>query len=475
MMFVHRAFSFPSEKLYLSTHSFKSNGSATSPSLPFNRIAKLFGITPHEYDGKDFYYLAGSPKSAISHIKELDGDENKFALGLALIDIDAFPTEDLSFSGYDSSIKADKVSEKYMLKLHNDTLYTTPSRLETFSKCPLRYFLNYELKLKDTNKIEFGQNNIGTFIHFILEKLIPEVASKENSDRSPEELFKLSENIFDSYVSSVTPEEEINDLRPGHLMKRLKYLSYLIVDNVAEELRNGEFVPAFFELPTNGKGDAPKPLELVTDTNKKVVVSGIIDRVDLIKKNDETYIRVIDYKTGNKDISVDDVFNGKNLQMLLYLFTLCDESNADFHKKIGVEDGKLPIPSGVMYLNSNIPFVDIEGLPSNEDDLLSVVKDGLKRTGLLLNEPSVLSAMNSKFDPKFLAGIRQKDDGELSGKALVSKYDFELFRNVILDDVRTKAEFILSGMCISRPLIKNDDSSACDYCSYRPICRKKNN
>lgn len=474
MMFVHRAFSFPSERLYLSTHTFKSNGSTASPSLPFNRVTKLLGITPHEYDGKDLCYLAGSPKSAISHLKELDSSKNKNALISALKNVDAFLGYNISDCESTSSVIRGNVSEDFMQELHKDTLYTTPSRLEVYSKCPLRYFLGYELRLGETGKIEFGQNNIGTFIHFILEKLIPKIVSEKYYEKDMSELFALSDNIVDTYVNSITPEEERGNRRLDHLLRRLKYLSYLIADNVAEEIRMGEFTPAFFELPTNGKNGSPKPLELDIDDRRKVIVSGIIDRVDLISKEDELFIRVVDYKTGNKDISVDDVYNGKNLQMLLYLYTLCDPKNEGFHKKLGLSEGKLPIPAGVMYLNSNIPFVEFDDLPDKDKELSEEVKKGLKRTGLLLDNRSVLSAMNGLFEPRFLAGIREKESGELTGKALVSESDFEDFRGVVLSDVRKKAGYILSGKSNSYPSIKKD-ASQCEYCTYRPICRRKNN
>jgi ATP-dependent helicase/nuclease subunit B len=258
-----------------------------------------------------------------------------------------------------------------------------------------------------------------------------------------------------------------------HLYGRLRSLAYIVAEDVAEEFSVSEFSPAFFELRTNGEEGAPKPLELTTDGGRRVVVSGIIDRVDHLKLEDDHYIRVIDYKTGDKDISVDDVMGGYNLQMLLYLFTLCDSENTEFHKSLGIESGKAPIPSGVMYLSSNIPFAELDDIPENKDGLSYLVKKGLKRSGLLLGDREVLHAMNGLFESKYLAGIKENANGELVGKALVPKEEFDNIREAVLSDVRFKADCILSGQSFTYSGMKKEHLS-CEYCEYRPICRKDN-
>ena len=54
----------------------------------------------------------------------------------------------------------------------------------------------------------------------------------------------------------------------------------------------------------------------------EVIIDGYIDRLDAFRSGDDVYVRVIDYKTGIKNFSLDDIQAGENLQMLLYLASI---------------------------------------------------------------------------------------------------------------------------------------------------------
>ena len=63
------------------------------------------------------------------------------------------------------------------------------------------------------------------------------------------------------------------------------------------------------------------PIKLKLADGSLVSLTGIIDRVNVLKKDGEVYVRVVDYKTGAKEFSVSDAKEGLNLQLLIYLFT----------------------------------------------------------------------------------------------------------------------------------------------------------
>jgi ATP-dependent helicase/nuclease subunit B len=211
-------------------------------------------------------------------------------------------------------------------------------------------------------------------------------------------------------------------------------------------------------------------MEFLLSNGLRVSFSGIIDRVDLLKKDGEILVRVVDYKTGTKQFSLDDVSHGINMQMLLYLFTLCRNRDNDFTRSLGLSSDQNPSPAGIVYLSANIPVVEAEDY-DDEEGILNTAADSLDRSGLLLSDEAVLHAMNDELSPKFLAGIKKNKDGELIGKALTDNEGF----SKIYEDIRAVIERITTELCEGKadadPLTYNG-KDPCSYCNMKPICRR---
>jgi ATP-dependent helicase/nuclease subunit B len=107
---------------------------------------------------------------------------------------------------------------------------------------------------------------------------------------------------------------------------------------------------------------------------------GSIDRVDTYKKDGVTYVRVVDYKTYSKDLSLALVDEGIDTQMLNYLFAYC---SAGENRK----------PAGVLYSAAKLPTIKVEG---SEDDekIKTEIYSALKRTGIILKDREIAAAMD---------------------------------------------------------------------------------
>jgi ATP-dependent helicase/DNAse subunit B len=101
------------------------------------------------------------------------------------------------------------------------------------------------------------------------------------------------------------------------------------------------------------------------------------------------------------------------------------------------------------------------------------VEDKLSRSGLLLNDPQILMAMNSEYDSRFLAGIKVNKGGCLEGKALTDIDSFSDIFNKLSDTVKKIAGDLHSGKADATPLLYKSQSP-CDHCRSKPICRKIN-
>ena len=70
-----------------------------------------------------------------------------------------------------------------------------------------------------------------------------------------------------------------------------------------------------FEFELSEKNGV-EPVKLTSREGVEIILRGKIDRVDIYEDNGEKFIRVIDYKTGEKKFSLDNIIFGIYMQLL---------------------------------------------------------------------------------------------------------------------------------------------------------------
>ncbi len=471
LMYARRAFATPSNGLYLFTPSAEFNGRAKSPSIPFNRVlALLKDYEPHRFSGNDLYYSVGAPKSAVAHIKALqsskEGKALEDALSAHIKDINRISSLPISLSNITLT------GETVDLALGKVKNFSS-TKFESYVKCPFSFYCTDILKLREKKTSDFLSSDMGNFVHTILEKLVGYAAVPDKNGNLPtdEEVIAKTEKEVADYIDRISPNELKRSPKLLHIYKRLKDLALLMVRNIATEFSQSDFTPEFFELSIDGKGDNPPLMEFVHKDGSRITFTGKIDRVDVYRaESGKIYIRVIDYKTGFKKFSLDDVEHGINTQMLLYLFMLCKTPNTKFSEKLGLKDGESPLPAGVMYLSANVPTIQ-ELTHTNDSDIQTKAEGELKRSGLILGDEEILTAMNNELSRKFLAGAYRKKSGEIVGDALTSAEGFEELYKQISDTVLTITKELRRGKAGATPL-KYGKNDPCEYCKMKPVCRK---
>ncbi len=476
LMFVQRAFSLPSQGLFLFTSVTGFDGENCRPSLPFERVSAVFpSVSTENYDCSDILKNTGSARNSIPYLKMLKGTPAAEALRryCGISDCEAFRNA-AEISSLPVCEPECRISAETAGKLFSARLNLTQSRLEKYIRCNFSYYCSYILKLRKDERASFRANDIGSFIHSVLENLLRNAVGEDGSITLPDDetLRKMTEAVVSAYIDRICPSSERDSGRLKHLYDRLCRLSLLLVRNIVREFSHSSFEPRFFELKTDGSGGNPSPLEFVLKNGSKVSMSGIIDRVDIWKNKDtnEIYIRVVDYKTGTKSFSLSDIKLGLDIQMLLYLFTLTGSRNQEFRRAIGADDKTGLLPAGVVYLSSNIPSVELEDY-TDPSDVENKAEKLLDRSGLLLNDETVLRSMNDELSPDFLMSLKRGKDGSISGKSLVSAEDFEEIRRDIEKVITEISDEIISGKADAEPLCHNG-TLPCDYCEMKPVCRK---
>ncbi len=470
LMFVRNAFACASDTLFLLTSTADQKGNKRTPSLPFRRVEKMFcDVKPHRFSGNELSYLAGSPKSAAAHLRNIADNSQRAAATRAVAEHIPLVSE-LS----DASVSTDdcRISPDVVRSIIGDRIYVSPSSLEKYVKCPFSYYASYVLSLRETKYGRWSANHVGSFVHYVMEHIVRFAIPDDPDAPSPtsEEIEAEVTRIVELYVKTISPDDTLKTKRMEHLYKKLRRLSLLIIQNVTKELADSDFRPAFFELHIDGKDGAPAPLEIPLSNGARIVLKGYIDRVDIWKDEGDVYVRIVDYKTGSKQFSLSDLDYGLNTQMLLYLFALCASPGARFRKSTGLEDDAAPIPAGVVYLSSAIPKTALKDFSATEQDVMDASEQNLLRSGIILDDDRIIQAMSHSESRDILMGITKKD-GRFVGKPLISSEEFGELYSKIRKTLTDIGERIYEGIADCKPL-ELSGTDPCKYCTVKQMCRK---
>lgn len=461
LMYVKRSFSAPTERLYALTHVSEINGGKCFKSLAFSRIEALLKIKAHKYSETDFDYLIPAPKNAALGLRSITDQAKSNTLRKALTPyIDGIEIKSSqSIKTEECHTSASPIKESL-----------SASSFETYAKCPFNHFCRYTLKLRERRTSNFGSDNVGLFIHAILEKVIKALVPSKESDApiSDAELIALVDKTVNEYLNAVCPPQLLISKRLKHLYAKLQKLAILLARSIILEFSDSDFYPAAFELRVNQKSGSIPPLCFTLSSGTKIHFNGIIDRVDLYKRDSTVYVRVVDYKTGSKEFDLDELKFGLNTQMLLYLYAICKNGRRFVSDSTESDEITEIIPSGVVYLSSNISSLRSVDYESAQIVEANAEKE-LSRSGILLGDKEILLAMNHSASSNYLLGAKLNSSDEIKGASLVSAEKFEEIFDELERVIIKIADQLEDGVISAHPL--KTKNSPCEYCSSKPICR----
>ncbi len=366
-----------------------------------------------------------------------------------------------------SAVTECRLSPTLMERLIPRRLELTPSRLERYVNCPFSYFCRYVLLLSEPKSGEFQNNDIGTFIHKLLEDLVPVIAANASA-YSDEQIDRMVTDEIDAYRRRMLRDWQ--DPRLDRLFERSRPFANLLLQRFREEFGRVKFTPVASEVQVGG-GGVP-PLQIPLEGGGTVGVRGVVDRVDLYEKDGEYYIRVVDYKTYNKTFSREEVEKGLDTQMLLYLYSLCESKDRKLLERMGIPEGASPSPAGILYLN-----VGVTGIPTDAADRADKDVTGyFGASGLLLEDEDLemIRAMEPDLAGRYTP-IELTSKGQLSADARRAMTDREGFADLREEIAKVVGEFgqgICSGVADAVPL-SDKDHDGCYFCKMRPICRRR--
>ncbi len=471
LFFAYRALSAPKEKLIITASALSSDGASQRQSLVFERIKKLFPtlsvMKEASFSQVDKVWNMETAKEALVKIAPSEHSDEIKRMIAESDSTDAFARR----SDIPISQKNCNVSSETAAKIFGDRISLTQSRLEKYVLCGFDYYCSYVLGLRESKRAVFQLNDIGTFIHYILEMFLKEltVDRKLNLTVTDEEIDTILKRIVKNYLFELLGEDYAISNRTKHLFARLNKLSFMIAKNLINEFKSSDFVPSHFELKVGMGNGSINSIEFELNDGTKVTLRGIADRVDTYQKDGNVYIRVVDYKTGSKEFSFDDLKDGLNTQLLIYLFSICRAQNDETKRSWGCENGGELLPAGIQYLSSNAPIVSIDKLCDGQE-IEQLIQNEFSRSGLLIDDPEILRAINHELDSKIVSKIKETEEGAIKGKSIVSSEGFDEIYDMLSDTIIKVAESMKAGAANAVPL-KKGDKSPCRYCKMKAVCR----
>jgi ATP-dependent helicase/nuclease subunit B len=464
----YEAFTCASDRLYLSCPRSDAAGKSLRPSPFLLSVKTLF---PHSDIRSEA--LENDFDSVQNERSAFDMLALRFGRRGTLRDsLESYFEKDKEYSERLAALKAAMRREPAVIKdksvareLYGEKMNISPSRLESFEQCRFLYFCRYGLGAKARKKAELAAPEIGTLIHFVLERLLSAHQAKKLWETEKSELDCEIDALLAEFAKMYFGGLEDKPERFKYLYLRLRQTVIVLVERIAQELSVSDFYPVDFELDIRSGGDvAPELIEL--KDGGAIAVEGKVDRVDIMKKSGKTYLRVIDYKTGAKTFSLPDVEYGLNLQMFIYLFTLCSGAAKRY---------KSPelLPAGVLYLPAKRPDVSVDR-GEDDDKIRKQTSSAMKMSGLVLRDAQVVDSMEHGaagiFIParlKISAGAG--DDPFDASSSVATLEQFGILKTHIDKTLKKMASALRDGDVEARP-VDGLGYHPCDYCEFSSVC-----
>ena len=453
---VYKTLCSPSERLVLTTCSAAEDGSAHTASEIIRNVCELFPQCRRvSVPALSAMELIESDETAFEQLcLQSRGDRQTYAA------LRAYFSGENAYAG--RLLSLDRVLERKPFQiLDGDTaeklfgrhMIVSASRVENYHQCPFAYFCKFGLKAKPRKKAEFGSNIQGTLVHYVLETVLRQYGKDGLLAMTADERTALVEKELEMYLAD-TLRDAVRTERFLYLYRRFGKTISEILERLVLEFSVCRFEPVDFELKIDRDGDVP-PYRTTIDEGGSVQIRGSVDRVDKLELDGQTYIRVIDYKSGSKEFRLSDALGGLNLQMLLYLFAIWQNGDAHYTPPI--------TPAGILYMPARAKFEDVARDAAPEDAALQKAR-ALRMNGLLIDREIVLVSMDENQNGCFIPW-----DNKRRSKSLISLRQLSELEERTQALLRQMALELRHGNIPALPS-KSGKHEACAYCDYRAVC-----
>ena len=467
----------PSQKLYLSYAKVDNNGRSIRPAYLIDLVRKLYPAltveTPEAYPVEEQFVCGEDGIGVMADmLREYAGgrltgesERRMYTLYHSYHSIPQYQdTVDKLIETAFYRYLDTPLSKMVTQALYGTMLQNSVSRLERYAACAYSHFLQYGLALKERGDYSFEDVDMGNVFHGVLEMFAQKLTEKGYTwfDFPEEEARLMVAEVVEAYAMSYGETILYSSARNRHLLRRMTRILNRTVLTLQAQLKKGAFVPERFEMSFSMIEDLDA-LNIALSEQDKMRLRGRIDRVDTCEDGDTVYVKVIDYKSGNRKFDLAALYYGLQLQLVVYM-------NAAMEMEQKRHPNKKIVPAAMLYYHIDDPMVEDGGEMTPEEINAKLLQE-LKMTGLVNKSDEAVRLLDGEFTVKSdILPLERKKDGSFSAySSVISEEDMGIVSDFVNRKIRQLGNGILNGTITVNPYEQNGNQ-ACTYCAYKNVC-----
>ena len=464
----------PSERLYLSYAKVNSDGKGIRPSYLIDTVRKLFPQLAVEYpqNRSRLEQIEGRQEGARYLAEELreyaDGtlreeERQDFYLMYRAYETDPEGRDRLTAAAF-RRYKESGLSRIVARALYGRQLENSVSRLETYAACACRHFLQYGLSLQEREEFGFEVSDMGNVYHAVLENFAGKLAESGRTWWDFEENFATQaiKEAVEGYAATYGETVLYSSARNEYAITRMSRILTRTVLTLQQHLKQGSFQPDDYELSFRFAEDLDS-IHVDLSEEEKMHLQGRIDRIDVSEDAEHVYVKVIDYKSGNKKFDLAALYYGLQLQLVVYM-------NAAMELESRKHPDKEIVPAALLYYHIDDPTIETP-VELTQEQINEEILTKLRMNGVVNSDPAVVERLDRFLQDKSkVIPVEKKKDGSFSARSgILSREELQVVSAYVDTKIRQIGREILDGKIAANPYEKGNEE-ACIYCAYKKVC-----
>ena len=327
--------------------------------------------------------------------------------------------KDMKYSSFDNKYKL--IDKSKIKNFFNNGLTLSYTSMNDYYMCSFRYYLDYILKI---NKYEDTfEAIVGTIFHKILSMCFESDIDIIRTYESEIEKFNYEFNESEKFFLSILKDELV-----------------LVIETIKNQLSYTQLTESMYEK------------EIVIDVDKDLHIrfKGFVDKILYNKFNGKTVVAIIDYKTGNPNLNINNSIYGLEMQLPVYIYLIKNE----------IKDVKI----GGFYLQKIL-----NNITDKEKRL-----DSLKLQGYTNSDLDIIDKVDSSFnDSKVIKSLRTSSKGFYAYSKIINDEEIDILNKVVETKIKEASIDILDSKFDINPKEMNNEVIGCKFCKYKDICFMK--
>ncbi len=464
----------PSEQLYLSYAKVNSEGKGIRPSYLIDTVRKLFPAMSVEYpqNRSRLEQIEGRQEGARYLAEELreyvegtlpEEERQDFYLMYRAYEADAAGRDLLTRAAF-RRYRESGLSRIVARALYGQQLENSVSRLETYAACACRHFLQYGLSLQEREEFGFEASDMGTVYHAVLENFAGKLAESNLTwwDFTEDFATKAVKESVEAYAATYGETVLYSSARNEYAITRMSRILTRTVLTLQKHLKQGSFQPDDYELSFRFAEDLDS-IHVDLSEDEKMHLQGRIDRIDVSEDAEHVYVKVIDYKSGNRKFDLAALYYGLQLQLVVYM-------NAAMEMESRKHPDKEIVPAALLYYHIDDPTIETP-VELTDEQINEQILAKLRMNGVVNSDPGVVERLDRYMqDKSVVIPVEKKKDGSFSARSgVLSREEMQLISSYVDAKIRSIGREILDGKIAANPYEKGNEG-ACTYCAYKKVC-----